>query len=743
MAKMSHWEFSYPASQTKVKFTYGSPATTQTCGCRRSIRTRNSTQRRYNCCGVGSSKAQNTKSHWAFVAPERPAPPEVANVDWPKNAIDQFILRGLESTLLKPSPPADLRTLARRVSLDLTGLVPTTDELDRFLQDAERASADEAYGQLVDRLLAAPRYGERWARQWLDLARYADTNGYEKDQPRSIWPYRDWVINALNADMPFDQFTIEQLAGDMLPEASLSSRVASGFHRNTMLNEEGGIDPLEYRFYAMVDRVATTGTTWLGLTLGCAQCHTHKYDPISHQEYYQLMAFLNNANEPELALPDEQVEAEHDEQLRRADELVEQLPQHWPVETRDGESATDLTARKQAALDAHFDTWLQEQTSQATDWKTLTPITAESERLLLTIADDASVFVSGDATKLDTYRLTFLPTGRITAIRLEVLPDPRLPDFGPGLTYSEGTKGDFFLTDFSLQADGKKIEIAEATHSYAADKFGQQVSAALTIDDSPLTGWAVHGRIGQRHVAVYRLAEPLDTADFLQLQMVFGRHFSSSLGKFRIAVTDRSDPPQASDMPSNVEAALLLTADRRSSDQSAAIHEHFLLTAPELAEQAKEIWQLRDHAKFPKTLVMQERPAHHPRATHIHNRGEFLQPTTAVEAGVPAALHDFDAAWPRNRLGFAYWLTSPQNPLTARVVVNRHWAALFGAGLVAFAKRLWRDRHVAVASGTARLAGRRIRRERLVVETSAQADGYQRCLPPVFEMDRSSAGGRP
>ena len=185
------------------------------------------------------------------------------------------------------------------MSLDLIGLPPTPEEVDAFLQD----DSPDAYEKLVDRLLASPHYGERWARRWLDLARYADTNGYEKDRPRSIWPYRDWVIQALNADMPFDRFTIEQLAGDMLPGATPSQKIATGFHRNTMLNEEGGIDPLEFRFYAMTDRVATTATVWLGLTLGCAQCHTHKFDPIPHREYYQFMAFLNNADEPEIEVP--------------------------------------------------------------------------------------------------------------------------------------------------------------------------------------------------------------------------------------------------------------------------------------------------------------------------------------------------------------------------------------------------------------------------------------------------------
>ena len=191
-------------------------------------------------------------------------------------------------------------------------------------------SAPDAYPRLVDRLLASPHYGERWARRWLDLARYADTNGYEKDRQRSIWPYRDWVINAFNADMPFDRFTIEQLAGDMLPDAPRSARIATGFHRNTMLNEEGGIDPLEYRFYSMVDRVSTTGTTWLGLTVGCAQCHTHKYDPIPHSDYYALMACLDNADEPELEVHEPALVARRQELERQIETLEADLPNRFP-----------------------------------------------------------------------------------------------------------------------------------------------------------------------------------------------------------------------------------------------------------------------------------------------------------------------------------------------------------------------------------------------------------------------------
>src|SRR5215471_16227526 len=269
------------------------------------------------------------KQHWAFIPPRQAPLPQIKQADWPRNAIDYFVLAKMEAAGVRPAPRANRATLVRRLYLDLIGLPPSSDEADAFMNDT---SAD-AYEKLVDRLLASPHYGERWARRWLDLARYADTNGYEKDRTRSIWPYRDWVIRALNADLPFDRFTIEQLAGDMLPGATAEQRIATGFHRNTMLNEEGGIDPLEFRFHAMTDRVATTGTVWLGLTIGCAQCHTHKFDPIPQREYYQVMAFLNNADEPTMSIPQADIAARRRDVVQKIQALTDELPNHFPPES--------------------------------------------------------------------------------------------------------------------------------------------------------------------------------------------------------------------------------------------------------------------------------------------------------------------------------------------------------------------------------------------------------------------------
>jgi hypothetical protein len=291
-------------------------------------------------------------THWAFIPPRKPAVPQVKAPGWARNAIDAFILARLERARLDPSPEADSPTLLRRVSLDLVGLPPATDEVERFLADR----SIDRYERAVDRLMASPHFGERWARPWLDQARYADSNGYSIDAPRSIWKYRDWVIAALNADMPFDQFVIDQIAGDLRPRATLAERIATGFHRNTPINQEGGIDVEQFRVDAVVDRVNTTGAVFLGLTVGCAQCHDHKYDPITRRDYYRLFAYFNNVDEPELeiATPAEQsrrqeirarIDRFHGELAARFSDLDERVRRWEATVTLDFKQAQDADVR--------------------------------------------------------------------------------------------------------------------------------------------------------------------------------------------------------------------------------------------------------------------------------------------------------------------------------------------------------------------------------------------------------------
>lgn len=600
------------------------------------------------------------REHWALIPPKRPMVPIVKNSTWEvRNPIDAFILARLEKEGLSPAPPADRATLVRRVYLDLIGLPPTPEEADEFINDPR----PDAYERLVDRLLASPRYGERWARKWLDLARYADTNGYEKDRPRSIWPYRDWVIRALNANMPFDQFTIEQIAGDMLPNATESQRIATGFHRNTMLNEEGGIDPLEFRFYAMVDRVNTTGTVWLGLTLGCAQCHTHKFDPIPIRDYYRMMALLNNADEPTMDVHVPEVEQQRQAIQRQIDQELAKWPNRIPPKE----------------LEALFNEWLRTERERTVPWVILRPAEVGSNLPLLEIQPDDSVFVLGDQSKSDEYRLKFRHAPRgITAIRLEALPDERLPAHGPGRVYYEGAPGDFQLSEFKVWIDGQPRPIRKATASYHSG----QGTIDRAIDGDQQTGWSIAGGQGRPHYAVFELAEPLPAGEF-EITMLFERYFASGLGRFRVSATTVTPPPPARDASNEIEALLLLPDEQLNTEQRDKLRRHFLLTSPKLKRERERIDALRKRLPaFPTTLVMQERPPQGPRPTFLHHRGEFLQPTERVEPGVLSILPSLPPDPPVNRLTFARWLVSPENPLTARVTVNRHWAAYFGQGLV-------------------------------------------------------------
>lgn len=616
--------------------------------------------------------------HWAFVPPEKPPAPEVSEASWPRDDIDRFVVARLEKEGLKPSPEADKYALVRRVYLDLIGLPPTPAEADAFVSDQD----PQAYEKLVDRLLASPHYGERWARDWLDLARYSDTNGYEKDRPRSIWPYRDWVIRAINEDMPFDQFTIEQIAGDMLPDATQSQKIATGFHRNTMLNEEGGIDPLEYRFYAMVDRVATTGTVWLGLTVGCAQCHTHKYDPITHTDYYSFMALLNNADEPDLRIQSTDMVKRREELTAQIEKLTAELAGQFPPAEGEGDEAE----RRQANLKTKRAEWLAAARKEAAPWQPLSATKLESNLPKLESLPDHSILSSGDITKRDVFTLTYgieasqLP---LTALRLEVMADPRLPAGGPGRAYYEGREGDFFLSEMSAKFDGQPVKLDGASHSYGKISIGSgSADAANVLDGNGSTGWSTAQREGESHQLVVNLPQPITKPGDLKVELLFERHFAASLGRFRISAASVDRQVAAKDMPVEVESLLAMSPEELSPEQQEQVDHYYLSVAPELTDARKPIDVLRKRMpSFPTTLVMQERPMDNPRPTFLHHRGEYLSPKEAVSPRVPEFLGDDLADAPSNRLELARWLVSEENPLTARVVVNRAWQALFGRGL--------------------------------------------------------------
>ena len=476
--------------------------------------------------------------HWAFATPASGKVPE-GKKGWIRNPIDAFISDNLSKNDLNPSEEADRYSLVRRLYLDLIGLPPTPEQADAFVFDHR----PDAYERLVDQLLKSEHYGEKWGREWLDLARYADSNGYEKDRPRNIWPYRDWVIRALNADMPYDQFSIEQLAGDMLPDASDDQRIATGFHRNTQLNEEGGIDPLEFRFYAAVDRVATTGTVWMGLTTGCAQCHTHKYDPITHDEYFGLMSLLDNVDEPDLLLYT-------DEQVKAKAELENQIAQ----------KITELQKNDDEFEDA-FTKWHKFESEKATPWKTLRPTAMKSNLPKLEVMDDGSIYSSGDVTKRDVFDLNFTSDQPITALRLEALTDDRLPGQGPGRCYYEGRKGTFFLSEVDLKtSNGSKVQFAKptATSGNGADKV---------IDGVGSSGWS--SAIGQENHLILPLADPLPANTSFSIELLFERHFVASLGRFRISATSSANQPRVSKIGVEAEHILSLKETAKSRDLSA------------------------------------------------------------------------------------------------------------------------------------------------------------------------------
>src|SRR5215468_6397017 len=399
---------------------------------------------------AGERENVSTK-HWAYIKPVRPVAPRVKNQSWVRNPIDAFILARLEKEGLSPSPEADKATLLR-LYLDVIGLPPSVKEIDEFLAD----TSPDAYEKVVDRLLSSQYYGERWARPWLDLARYADSNGYEKDNLRVAWKYRDWVINAFNTDMPFDQFTIEQIAGDMLPNATFDQKIATGFHRNTMVNQEGGIDPEETRFETLIDRVSTTATVWLGSTIGCAQCHNHKYDPFTQKDFYRLMAFFDNAEyqigyqspgednsryilEPQISLPTPEQEVRR----QALDGEIKQLELKLKTQTPE--------------LDAEQARWERELLDEQNKWTTLDLIKLESTGgATLKKLDDRSALVSGAAPERDVYVITAkTDLKNITAVRVEALPDVSLPKGGPG----RDPYGNFLLTGIELEvaaSDGEQ-----------------------------------------------------------------------------------------------------------------------------------------------------------------------------------------------------------------------------------------------------------------------------------------------
>ncbi len=591
--------------------------------------------------------------HWSFQPPQKASLPAVNQQDWPLHPIDYFVLQRLEANDMAPALPLDRLQLIRRLSLDLTGLPPTPAEADAFVADT---SAD-AYANVVDRLLGSDAFGEHWARMWLDLARYADTKGYEKDLPRQMWRYRDWVIDALNDDLPYDQFTIEQLAGDLLPDATDSQRLATAFHRNTMTNDEGGTDNEEFRVAAVKDRVDTTLQVWMGLTMGCAKCHSHKYDPIGIDDYYAMFAFFNQTEDADRS-DDAPLLASATK--TQAAELVEVNRERLATEQA-------LQEQSQQCEEA-FANW-RETFVDPPLWQPLTLSQFESKhKVQLQQADDGTLVAGGPRPVRDTWTVSFTLPAATTfhALRLDVLTQPQAG--------GEWADTNVALRELSVaRIDGDAPPQALRLKAARADwsQSGWEVHKA--IDGDPKRGWALSPQIGQPHVAVFDFDTPQETQPTTQLRLTLEQEYGESLllPRFRVSVSTYASEYLAAAV--DVEAGLKSTFLQ---------HHHEPTKTLQAKLQKLKARQAEIEKSFSKIPVMRELPANKQRQTHIHLRGNFLSPGEPVTPAVPDVFAPFPEDAPLNRLGVAQWLMQADNPLTSRVMVNRIWARLFGIGLV-------------------------------------------------------------
>ncbi len=753
--------------------------------------------------------------HWAWSKPVRPALPLVLRKTWPRNGLDRFILARLESAGLDPAPAADSRTLARRVALDLTGLPLPPDELERFASDL----SPKAYERLVDRLLESPHFGERWARLWLDLGRYADSSGYGSDPLRpNIWPWRDWLIDALNRNLPFDVFTRDLIAGDLVENADDSLRWATAFHRNTMTNTEGGTDDEEWRVAAVKDRTSVTGQVWMGLTFGCAQCHTHKFDPITQREYYSLYAFFNQTEDNDQ--PDERptLARYSPAELRQRSELKSKL-----------ETLEARYNSPDAAFESELKSW-SETAARPGHWTPLVPKSVQSAATpspSFSISADGTVLAGGPSPTKDTYTLNAaLPAGTWTGFRLNALPSESLPGKGAG---RKATNGTFVLQNISLsvlppkaqsaapiparfvrvQIPGKpgtnrrimlgEVQVWSGNTNVALHRTAKQSStgylgdAARAVDgntdghhgrsqsvthtgdeESPwwevdlgseaavdevvlwnrtdngveqlasaevqllapdrslrwnttlteaprpvahvgprarqhLTlknasanaandgsgpdraiqptdgaGWAPPARTNPSSIA-FELGSPLvleDGAD-LRIELRQSAGDERTLGQFQLQATTDATPARL--WPDRIQSILTLAPATRTPEQSRELAQFYKPMSTALGPVNRQISETKSaiaSIRGTPVPVMKELPEDQQRVTHVLFKGNYLVPGDAVQPGVPEAFHPFPAGAPKNRLGLAAWLTSRDNPLTARVQVNRIWAALMGRGLV-------------------------------------------------------------
>ena len=608
--------------------------------------------------------------HWAFVAPKRPAVPKVSNPQWVRTPIDAYILEKLDKVGMKPSPDADRRTWLRRATLDLTGLPPTPVEVDRFLADTR----PNAYAVAADRLLASPRYGERMAADWLDGARYADSNGYQADYERFQYRWRDWVIDAFNANKPYDQFTVEQLAGDMLPNPTTEQVIATGFNRNHRVNTEGGVIAEEWRIETVIDRVETTSAVWLGMTFGCARCHDHKYDPVSQKDFYSVFAFFNNIAESGTG-----VEAPENHPplikspTRDQNAMLAKLDTQIDAVNKSAKSAEPDFLKWASLWEASRDTsnvkpsWLPAGIASA----------SATSGAKLTANATSAIVVTGTNPAKDSYTVILDAADKdITGVRIEVMP-------GVNGYVSRHFNGNFVLTGISASTGGKDAPFGKAVASFQQD--GHDVSGSIDGNgDTP--GWAIYPKTRESHDARFAFAKPVTAVNGkLVVRLDFGSIYENhALQNFRISLTT-GDPLAGASSDAGL-AVLQIPAEKRTPAQVAALHTYIRANTNHPARDAdRKLAQLTNERKqvlamVPTTMVMGE--LEKPRECRVLVRGAYDKPGDVVTADIPSALGTIPAGQPKNRLSFARWVASRENPLTARVAVNRVWERLFGRGLV-------------------------------------------------------------
>lgn len=634
------------------------------------------------------------QAHWSFLPPQRPALPEVKDQRWPRNPIDRFVLARLEREGMHPSPEAEKARLLRRVTLDLTGLLPAPGELDAYLKD----QSPGAYERVVDRLLASPRYAERMAIRWLEAARYADTNGYQSDGPRDMWRWRDWVINAFHRNMPFDQFTVEQIAGDLLPNATLDQRIATGFHRNHRTSAEGGIVDEEFRVEYVADRTETTSAVWLGLTVGCARCHDHKYDPLPQRDYYRLFAFFNNVPEKGFVYnfgnEEPYIKAPLPEQQKQLDVFDTKIAALQ-------KQLTDLAPQQEAAQHR----WEKRLRKTSAEWEL-------TEGLVLRkTLDEGEKGLQGEAPVV---------AGRMGQARsfdgkqfLDAGQSPRKFDYRDPFTFAawvkpespkgailsrtedywEGTGHGLYLVDGKLRLHvifrwtdlGMRVETEQPVRLH-------DWQHVLVTYDGSMKAAGVHmyvdGKPQPLKILFDQCLWPIGSKEPFRIGAGGGLRFQGLIDDVR--VYDRAlSPEEAAVVALTTPLAELAAVPpaQRTPAQTDKLRMSFLEQAAptsvaqlraELAREQAERKKFYD--TIPTVMVMAERPT--PRDTFVLKRGAYDAHGEKVSSGVPGVLPALPADTPKNRLALARWIVDRNNPLTARVIANRFWAMLFGTGLV-------------------------------------------------------------